>query len=75
MIADGIHVHQNAIRIAYDAHPKGAILVTDAIAPMGLMPGNYVFGSRRMTVSDRGEAYLEGTRTLAGRSVALWGRG
>ena len=62
-----MHVHQNAIRIAYDAHPNGAIIVTDAIAPMGLMPGTYVIANRRMTVSDRGEAYLEGTHTLAGR--------
>lgn len=23
VIADGVHVHQNAIRIAYDANPKG----------------------------------------------------
>jgi len=52
--------------VAHAVDP-GAILVTDAISPMGLLPGTYVAGNRRMVVSDRGETYLEGTRTLAGR--------
>lgn len=29
LIADGIHVHPNAVRLAYDCHPDGAVLVTD----------------------------------------------
>lgn len=29
LIADAIHVHPNAIRLAYDCHPNGAVLVTD----------------------------------------------
>lgn len=29
IIADGIHVHPNAVRLAYDCHPDGAVLVTD----------------------------------------------
>jgi N-acetylglucosamine-6-phosphate deacetylase len=71
VIADGVHVHQNAIRIAYDAHPKGAILVTDAIAPMGLPPGTYAGGDHPIFVTERGEAYLDGTKTLAGRCGAF----
>jgi N-acetylglucosamine-6-phosphate deacetylase len=39
IICDGIHVHPNSIKIAYDSHPKGAILVTDAMAALGLPPG------------------------------------
>lgn len=29
LIVDAIHVHPNAIRLAYDCHPDGAVLVTD----------------------------------------------
>jgi N-acetylglucosamine-6-phosphate deacetylase len=45
---------------------KGAILVTDAMAAMGLPPGNHNLGTMSVTV-DGGKAYLNGTNTLAGR--------
>jgi len=63
------HSRQRTLLRVVDAVEPGAILVTDAISPMGLLPGTYVAGNRRMVVSDRGETYLEGTRTLAGRCV------
>ncbi|CAG8611933.1 13086_t:CDS:2 [Cetraspora pellucida] len=44
IICDGIHVHQNSIKMAYDSHPEGAVLVTDAMAAMGLPPGDYTLG-------------------------------
>ncbi|CAG8574920.1 5577_t:CDS:2 [Scutellospora calospora] len=44
IICDGIHVHPNSIKIAYDSHPSGAVLITDAMAAMGLSPGDYTLG-------------------------------
>ena len=36
VIADDIHTHPAAINISYKAHPNGLVLVTDAMAAMGL---------------------------------------
>lgn len=44
IICDGIHIHPNSVKIAYDSHNSGAILVTDAMAAMGLPSGNYTLG-------------------------------
>jgi N-acetylglucosamine-6-phosphate deacetylase len=41
IIADGIHLHPTSINIAYNAHPAGLILVTDAMFPAGLPDGVY----------------------------------
>ncbi|KAG0005553.1 putative N-acetylglucosamine-6-phosphate deacetylase [Entomortierella chlamydospora] len=67
LICDGIHVHPNSIKIAYDSHPKGAILVTDAMSAMGLLPGSYQLGNMSVTKEDD-RVYIEGTDTLAGRA-------
>ncbi|KAF9328655.1 hypothetical protein BG006_008190 [Podila minutissima] len=67
LICDGIHVHPNSVKIAYDSHPEGVILVTDAMSAMGLAPGNYQLGNMRVT-KDEDRVYIEGTDTLAGRA-------
>lgn len=35
LICDGMHVHPNSVKIAYDSHPEGVILCT-AMSPLGL---------------------------------------
>ena len=35
LICDGMHVHPNSVKIAYDSHPDGVILCT-AMSPLGL---------------------------------------
>ncbi|KAF9408858.1 putative N-acetylglucosamine-6-phosphate deacetylase, partial [Podila epigama] len=65
LICDGIHVHPNSVKIAYDSHPEGVILVTDAMSAMGLSPGNYQLGNMSVT-KEEDRVYIEGTDTLAG---------
>ncbi|KAF9980566.1 putative N-acetylglucosamine-6-phosphate deacetylase, partial [Modicella reniformis] len=56
--------------IAYDSHPDGVILVTDAMSAMGLVPGNYQLGNMNVT-KDEDRVYIEGTDTLAGSVITL----
>ena len=70
MIVDGIHVHEAAVCMAYQAHPQGCILVTDAMSAMGLGDGEHMLGN--MKVSIKGDrATLSGTDTLAGSVVSM----
>ncbi|XP_065058864.1 N-acetylglucosamine-6-phosphate deacetylase-like [Rhopilema esculentum] len=70
IIADGIHTHPTALRIAYRAHPKGLVLVTDAIAAMGLPPGEHLLGTMKVNI-EKNRATLVGTNTLAGSIVTM----
>jgi N-acetylglucosamine-6-phosphate deacetylase len=86
LISDGgIHTHAASIRMAWGSHPRGAVIVTDAMAAMGLDEGVYKLGQMTVNVTSekvphsidrsqegvvtRWRAVLEGTDTLAG-SVA-----
>jgi len=64
IIADGVHCHPASVRIAYNACPKGAVLVTDAMMAMGLPPGFYPLGTMKVEITDR--AHIAGTKILAG---------
>lgn len=66
LICDGIHADKNSVKIAYDSHPGGAVLVTDAMAAMGLSHGKYNLGSMEVEVGDFG-VRIVGTDTIAGR--------
>ncbi|CAG0883994.1 unnamed protein product [Darwinula stevensoni] len=68
VIADGIHTHPAALRIAYRTHYPGLVLVTDAISAMGLGDGTHILGEQRIQIDGR-RATIKGTTTLAG-SVA-----
>jgi N-acetylglucosamine-6-phosphate deacetylase len=41
VIADGIHLHPSTVNLAFQAHPGGFILVTDAMHLVGLPDGTY----------------------------------
>jgi N-acetylglucosamine-6-phosphate deacetylase len=41
IIADGIHLHPTTVKLAWNAHPEGMILVTDALSFTGLPDGIY----------------------------------
>uniref|UniRef100_A0A2C9K4S2 N-acetylglucosamine-6-phosphate deacetylase n=2 Tax=Biomphalaria glabrata TaxID=6526 RepID=A0A2C9K4S2_BIOGL len=70
IIADGIHTHPAALRIAHRVHPKGTVLVTDAIQAMGLPDGTYPFGEQTIVVEGK-YSYIKDTKTLAGSMATL----
>ncbi|RKP26037.1 hypothetical protein SYNPS1DRAFT_14785 [Syncephalis pseudoplumigaleata] len=70
LIADGFHAHPCAVRIAYSAHPKGVVLVTDAMAALGLPQGTYTLGDMRVEMTEDA-VYVAGTHTLAGSAISL----
>jgi hypothetical protein len=39
IICDGIHCHKYSVSMAHRLHPAGLVLITDAMAAMGLPPG------------------------------------
>nr|CAG4638456.1 EOG090X06GX [Cyclestheria hislopi] len=70
VIADGIHTHPAALRIAYSTHPKGIVLVTDAMSALGLQPGRYKLGYQDVDVTEKC-ALLAGTSTLCGSIATM----
>ncbi|KAA8897426.1 hypothetical protein FN846DRAFT_963785 [Sphaerosporella brunnea] len=71
IIADDIHVHPSFIKVAYQAHPEGAILVSDAMCMLGLPDGKYYWTNGDYIVKKGGKLTLQDTPTIAGSSVTL----
>ncbi|KAB8339164.1 hypothetical protein FH972_022099 [Carpinus fangiana] len=71
IIADGIHLHPTAIKIAFDSHPDGFILVTDAMRLVGLPDGIYDWTNGDRIVKKGPHLTLEGTDKIAGSSITL----
>lgn len=74
IIADGIHLHPTTIKIAFNAHPDGFILVTDAMHLVGLPDGAYPWTNGGQTcniVKQGSKLLLENSNTIAGRCVLL----
>ncbi|KAJ5202437.1 N-acetylglucosamine-6-phosphate deacetylase [Penicillium cf. viridicatum] len=71
VIADGIHLHPTSIKIAYNAHPDGLILVTDAMRLCGLPDGIYEWTNGERIVKTGARLTLEGSDKIAGSSATL----
>lgn len=72
IIADGIHLHPSAINIAWHAHPEGFILVTDAMALVGLPDGVHEWTNGDRIVKKGYTLTLEGhDDKIAGSSISL----
>ncbi|KAK7407938.1 N-acetyl-glucosamine-6-phosphate deacetylase [Neonectria punicea] len=74
IISDGIHLHPTTIKIAYNSHPDGFILVTDAMHLVGLPDGAYPWtnGGHTCNIIKKGsQLLLEGSETIAGSSITL----
>jgi N-acetylglucosamine-6-phosphate deacetylase len=67
IIADGIHLHPTSIKIAFNAHPDGCILVTDAMHLLGLEDGTYDWTNGYRIVKTGSLLTLEGSDKIAGR--------
>ncbi|EDP48897.1 hypothetical protein KXW98_009563 [Aspergillus fumigatus] len=71
IIADGIHLHPTSIKIAYNAHPDGLVLVTDAMKLCGLPDGVYDWTNGERIVKTGARLTLEGSDKIAGSSATL----
>jgi N-acetylglucosamine-6-phosphate deacetylase len=71
VIADGIHLHPTCIKLAFNAHPDGFILITDAMKLAGLEDGIYDWTNGDRIVKKGALLTLEGSDKLAGRSVHI----
>lgn len=70
LILDGLHSHRTSARIIRSCHPDGLVLVTDAMAGLGLPPGEHDLAGQRVEVKAEG-AFLVGTDTIAGSIVTM----
>src|SRR5699024_1982803 len=52
IIADGIHTHYSALRLAFHANQPGMVLVSDAISATGLERGIHMIGGQRIEIKD-----------------------
>jgi N-acetylglucosamine-6-phosphate deacetylase len=70
LICDGIHADPVAVRMAWRAlGPDHTILVTDAVAALGLGAGTVRLGRHTLAISDRGVRNTAGV--LAGSNLSL----
>jgi N-acetylglucosamine-6-phosphate deacetylase len=69
LIADGIHVHPDVIRVAANAAGPGRVsLVTDATAALGMAPGRYMLGGRDVVLDGTSVRLADDSR-LAGSAL------
>lgn len=72
MIADGIHLHPAVVQIIWRLKgPAGVVLVTDAMAAMGMSPGEYKLGGYTAIVDGNSARLPNGT--LAGSILTMDG--
>ena len=69
LIADGVHVHPAALKIALAAHGPGAVLVSDAMALTGSAADHFTLAGR--PVSRRNGRLELADGTLAGADLTL----
>ena len=71
LIADGIHTHPTALRMAVRTNMRGLVAVSDAISAMGLADGKYNLGQYEIEVKGP-RAVIAGTETLCGASATVY---
>ncbi|EAA31124.1 carbohydrate esterase family 9 protein [Neurospora crassa] len=73
VIADGIHLHPLSVCLAYNLHPKGFILVTDAMHLAGMPDGKYEWmnGEKKEWIEKRGSKLCIAEPPLPSSSSSL----
>ncbi|KAF3048892.1 hypothetical protein E8E11_006792 [Didymella keratinophila] len=71
IIADGIHLHPTSIKIAWNAHPEGLVLVTDAMRLAGMPDGTYDWTNGSRIIKQGPLLTLEENGKIAGSSIQL----
>jgi N-acetylglucosamine-6-phosphate deacetylase len=70
IIADGVHVHEGALRLAYrEKGPRGLALVTDAMEAAGMAEGEYELSGRKVRLENGSVRLPDGT--LAGSVLTM----
>lgn len=70
VIPDGLHVHPSVIKLIWHVAGDGRLnLVTDAMAALGMPPGQYLLGDYQVTVENDRATLPDGT--LAGSVLSL----
>jgi N-acetylglucosamine-6-phosphate deacetylase len=70
LIADGIHAHPAMVSLAWKAKsPQGLVLVTDAMAALGMPAGRYLLGGYEVIVDEGSARLTDGT--LAGSLLTM----
>lgn len=70
LIADGVHVHDSAVRAAFRLFADRVILVSDSMRAAGLGDGEYELGGQQVTVSGSRAVLPDGT--IAGSVTNLF---
>ncbi len=71
LIADLHHVAGTVVKIAFQAAPDRIVLVTDAVAAMGMPPGTSTLGGRPTIVDGDGQPARRDDGVLAGSTLTL----
>lgn len=71
LIADGIHLHETTVKIAWNAHAAGLVLVSDAMKTLGQPDGTYDWTNGDLWEKKGARLTRAGTETLAGSCATL----
>ncbi|KAF1987215.1 carbohydrate esterase family 9 protein [Aulographum hederae CBS 113979] len=72
VIADGVHLHPTSVTLAWNSHPSGFVLVTDAMSVLGMPDGTYDWTNGERFIKKGHVLTLEGTDgTIAGCAISL----
>ena len=70
LIADGVHVHDSAVRAAFRLFGDRVVLISDSMRAAGLGDGEYELGGQQVTVSGNRAVLSDGT--IAGSVTNLF---